>query len=85
MSQNETLTLEDLPDGYKPGETAIGSEPGAGDFNQPPCSLDTVEKKTIEAAVKQSEGNMTQAAKILGIAKSTLYQKMKKYGLKKPH
>jgi sigma-54 dependent transcriptional regulator, acetoin dehydrogenase operon transcriptional activator AcoR len=84
MSQNETLKLDDLPDGYKPGETAIGSEPSVGDFSQPLCSLDTVEKKTIEAAVKQSEGNMTQAAKILGIAKSTLYQKMKKYGLKKP-
>ncbi len=84
MSQNETLTPDDLPDGYKPGETAIGSEPSVGDFSQPLCSLDTVEKKTIEAAVKQSEGNMTQAAKILGIAKSTLYQKMKKYGLKKP-
>jgi sigma-54 dependent transcriptional regulator, acetoin dehydrogenase operon transcriptional activator AcoR len=84
MSQNETLKLDDLPDGYKPGETAIGSEPSVGDFSQPLCSLDTVEKKTIEVAVKQSEGNMTQAAKILGIAKSTLYQKMKKYGLKKP-
>jgi transcriptional regulator of acetoin/glycerol metabolism len=45
--------------------------------------LDYAERKTIEAAVKQSEGHMTQAAKTLGIAKSTLYQKMKKYGIEK--
>jgi len=84
MSQSETLTIDDLPDGYRPGEVSIHSEFATGPASKPQGNLDVVEKNTIEAAVKQSSGNMTQAAKHLGIAKSTLYQKMKKYGIKKP-
>ena len=83
MSQNETLTVDDLPDGYRLDEDT--NQPlNTGDLSQPLCSLDYAERKTIEAAVKQSKGNMTQAARTLGIAKSTLYQKMKKYGIEKP-
>ncbi len=84
MSQNETLTIDDLPEGYRPGEVSIHAEFAEGAASQPQGNLDVVEKATIDAAVKQSSGNMTQAAKHLGIAKSTLYQKMKKYGIKKP-
>jgi transcriptional regulator of acetoin/glycerol metabolism len=83
MSSNETLTLDDLPDGYSPEEKSL-NQFKPGEFGQPLCSLDYAERKTIEAAVSQSAGNMTKAAKILGIAKSTLYQKMKKYGIEKP-
>lgn len=83
MSQNETLTLDDLPDGYSPEEK--NTTPFTpGELSHPLCSLDYAERKAIEAAVSQSAGNMTKAAKILGIAKSTLYQKMKKYGIEKP-
>ena len=83
MSSNETLTVDDLPDGYRLDEENNNQAMAPGDLSQPLCSLDYAERKTIEAAVKQSEGNMTKAAKILGIAKSTLYQKMKKYGIEK--
>ena len=84
MSQNETLNVDDLPDGYRLDDAMNNQPLNTGDLSQPLCSLDYAERKTIEAAVKQSEGNMTQAAKTLGIAKSTLYQKMKKYGIEKP-
>ena len=84
MSQNETLNIDDLPDGYRLDDAMSNQPVNTGDLSQPLCSLDYAERKTIEAAVKQSEGNMTQAAKTLGIAKSTLYQKMKKYGIEKP-
>lgn len=84
MSSNETLTIDDLPDGYRLDEEGSSNQVMApGDLSQPLCSLDYAERKTIEAAVKQYEGNMTKAAKVLGIAKSTLYQKMKKYGIEK--
>jgi len=84
MSQNEILTVDDLPDGYRLDDSATSQPMNPGELSQPLCSLDHAERTTIEAAVKQSNGNMTQAAKILGIAKSTLYQKMKKYGIEKP-
>jgi transcriptional regulator of acetoin/glycerol metabolism len=40
-----------------------------------------IEKSAIEDAVKRSSGNLSKAAGELGIGRTTLYRKMKKYGL----
>ncbi|WP_449354054.1 sigma-54 interaction domain-containing protein [Virgibacillus natechei] len=40
-----------------------------------------IEKKRMEEALQQNNGNKTAAAKILGISRVTLYSKMRKYGL----
>jgi transcriptional regulator of acetoin/glycerol metabolism len=45
------------------------------------CSLETAEAESIRFAIQQSQGNLTQVAAQLGIAKSTLYEKIKKYQL----
>lgn len=44
-------------------------------------SLEEVEKIAILATLKKHKGNKTKAAKDLGIAYSTLYEKMKKFGI----
>jgi len=44
-------------------------------------SLDEVEKNHIKAALERAGGNISDASALVGIARSTLYQKMKKYGL----
>lgn len=44
-------------------------------------NLDAHEKMVIQQALKEVQGNITAAAKALGINRSTLYQKMKKYGI----
>ena len=44
-------------------------------------SLEMAEAESIRDAIQQSRGNLTQVAIQLGIAKSTLYQKIKKYSL----
>jgi transcriptional regulator of acetoin/glycerol metabolism len=41
------------------------------------------EAESIRVAIQQSRGNLTQVAAQLGIAKSTLYQKIRKYALMK--
>jgi two-component system response regulator HydG len=46
-----------------------------------PLNLEENEKRVIATALKQARGNVSAAAKLLGINRSTLYQKMKKYGL----
>jgi len=46
------------------------------------ASLREVEKQVIEATLCHCDGNRTLAAKILGIDRSTLYEKIKKYELK---
>ncbi len=83
MSQNETLTVDDFPDEYKVRNTVSAVNSASNSTVQPLHSLDGAEEQVIKTALEQSAGNMTQAAKILGIAKSTLYQKVKKYGLVK--
>jgi DNA-binding NtrC family response regulator len=45
-------------------------------------TLDEIEKAAIYATLQSVSGNKTEAAKMLGIAYSTLYEKMKKYGMR---
>lgn len=45
-------------------------------------TLEVIEKAAIHATLKSVDGNKTEAAKVLGIAYSTLYEKMKKYGMR---
>ena len=45
-------------------------------------SLNDVERGHIEKVVQECEGNLSRAARILGIDRSTLYSKLKRYGLK---
>jgi DNA-binding NtrC family response regulator len=47
------------------------------------ASLREVERRVIEATVRHSDGNLSRAAKILGINRSTLYLKIKEYRLKR--
>ena len=43
--------------------------------------LDTVEKLMIERAMSQCEGNVTQAAELLGLSRAALYRRFDKHGL----
>lgn len=47
----------------------------------PPLNLEQLEAWAIRQALQQTEGNITQAAKLLGIVRDTLASKMKKYGV----
>ncbi|MBV5318025.1 MAG: sigma 54-interacting transcriptional regulator [Desulfobulbaceae bacterium] len=44
-------------------------------------SLEEMEKNHIKAALDRADGNISDAAGLVGIARSTLYQKMKKYNI----
>jgi two-component system NtrC family response regulator len=44
-------------------------------------SLEAIEKKHIQKVLKIAQGNKTQAARLLGIGQTTLYQKIKDYNL----
>ena len=67
---------------------ASGYSLSADDFILKPSSrkpkdenlnLEEVERDTIEKALLRSDGNMNQAAEILGISRFTLYRKIEKY------
>jgi len=43
--------------------------------------LDKIEKQTLQQALRESKGNKSKAAKLLGISRDTLYRKMKLFGI----
>jgi DNA-binding NtrC family response regulator len=72
VGKGDAILPEDLP-------LRHGSHNGGGE----PDSLAEVEKKHIGEVLDRSEWNITQTAKILGVDRVTVYNKIKKYGLKR--
>jgi DNA-binding NtrC family response regulator len=65
-----------------------GSAPsGAAPHGEPPpsptASLDEVERRHIAAVLAHTGFNVSQSARLLGVDRVTLYNKMRKYGLKR--
>ena len=44
-------------------------------------NLEENEKQLVSRAIEKHRGNLSQAARSLGINRSTLYEKIKRYGL----
>jgi transcriptional regulator with PAS, ATPase and Fis domain len=83
MATGEAVTVSDLPaeitsslDEAQDQASAPASPPAVVD-------LEAVERDAISAAIVACHGNLTLVAKELRISKSTLYVKVKKYGLDK--
>jgi DNA-binding NtrC family response regulator len=56
-----------------------GSADGAGALDQ--MSLEDVERVLIQKALTRAEGNVSEAAKALGLSRSALYRRLKRHGL----
>jgi DNA-binding NtrC family response regulator len=89
----DVLRAQDLP-GFLHGTTADGSrapliegtsiERGnvLADANRSELpSLEEVERRHVAAALSHCRGNLSEAARVLGIGRTTLYRKIEKYGL----
>jgi two-component system response regulator AtoC len=62
-----------------PGRQGPGPVPGSS----PTESLDEVERRHIAAVLAHTGFNVSQSARVLGVDRVTLYNKMRKYGLKR--
>jgi len=74
MSEGETLTADDLI--FSPIETAVQEAAETRDMN-----LGVVEKNTILRVIEKHNGNISKAAKELGITRTALYRRLSKYEL----
>ena len=77
LSDREELGTEDLPKDFLASHMDSLEDDDAN-------PLDLAEKEVITRAIREQGGNLTQVAKQLNIAKSTLYIKLKKYGIERP-
>ena len=73
MTDSDVLTPEDFL--FNQGARK------AGDIEFDSYNLDDVEKAIIQKVLKQSNGNITQAAHDLGLTRTSLYRRMEKHGL----
>jgi len=56
-----------------------------GEWHPPgSVTLREMEQKMIEATLLRTEGNVKESAARLGIDRSTLYEKIKRYGIERP-
>ncbi len=79
MTQGNVITKNDLPFSLKTSEDKLSEEYLNGDSIPFKEIISSVEKDLILKALERTEGNQTQAAKLLDINRRLLYSKMKKY------
>jgi DNA-binding NtrC family response regulator len=74
VAQGSTIQLADLG---LPARGGAPPRPGTM------ASLEEVERRHVAAVLSHTGGNVSQSARILGIDRVTLYNKMKKWGLRR--
>lgn len=66
-----------LQNSYAPPNTALSDADGNGE-----SSLDRVEREMLKSALAESNGNVSRAARILGISRDTLRYRIEKHGMR---
>jgi two-component system response regulator HydG len=91
LSSGPVLQLGDLPtqlqqQGLEARRAAAGDgdEPEGADGAPEVKTLAELEREAILGAIRTLNGDKLQAARLLGIGKTTLYRKLKEYGLADP-
>jgi len=87
LGRGERLGVRDLPSRVtgKTGDGAGRPLPGTpSQSGTSPLHLETMEKNFIHQALRLTDGNVTEAAKLLGISRRTLHRKIKTYQITHP-
>lgn len=64
-----------------PDDLILGNEAGRAGHSVPEGKIEDIEKEAIKRALNKGYRNMERVAEEVGLSKSTLYRKIKKYGL----
>ncbi len=71
LSESSGITPEEFPGGKPPGQPSLKSE----------TSLSAIQNEILLDVLQKNRGNISKTAKELGVARSTIYNKIKKHGL----
>jgi two-component system response regulator HydG len=80
----ETALAMSPVDVLRPADLRLGSEEGGPDGRPESLNLEELEARTIREAVRRSGGVLVKAARMLGIHRETLINKMRRYGIDRP-
>ncbi len=80
LTSGPTLHLSDLPTSIQNWRVQAASILPAGNPSQTIMPIADLEKHAILKAIEQLHGDKLEAARLLGIGKTTLYRKLKEYG-----
>lgn len=79
VSDGDVIGATDLPDAVRGG----GVQFALPDHTvKAATTLDDIERQTIASTLEQFGGNQTETARKLGISRSTLWRKMREYGIR---
>jgi two-component system C4-dicarboxylate transport response regulator DctD len=78
ITSREGVTGSFSPDMHALGERLVSLPAGVGRLRD---EMEKVEKAVIEAALRESQGEINATYRSLGISRRALYERMKKYGL----
>jgi DNA-binding NtrC family response regulator len=79
MCDGKVIRAQDLPDHVRAGLQPPRALPNYSADSIP--SLNEMEDQLIRTALERFDGNQTEVARKLGISRSTLWRKMKEYGI----
>lgn len=79
MADGASITADDLPEQVRNGLRPRLALPNYSAATIP--TINEMEAQLIRSALERLEGNQTEAAKRLGVSRSTLWRKMKEYGI----
>lgn len=81
MADGDTIRAQDLPENVRTGARPTLALPNYVAESIP--TINEMEVQLIRSALDRLDGNQTEAAKKLGVSRSTLWRKMKEYGIEK--
>lgn len=80
LTRNDRITVEDLPPQMREGAEEAPARP-SDEIVPLKSHLEDPERRYIETALRRFAGNRQETAKALDINRTTLFNKMRKYGL----
>ncbi|VVE17830.1 Fis family transcriptional regulator [Pandoraea horticolens] len=75
LSESGVVTLDDLPD------ELLDVERVAAEASQTEAPLEAAERQALRATLDACQGQVSAAARKLGVSRNTLYRKLKRFGL----
>ncbi|ODP31375.1 sigma-54-dependent Fis family transcriptional regulator [Pandoraea sp. ISTKB] len=83
LSENGIVTLDDLPDELREAQALIDVRMSVDASSDEPLEapLEAAERQALRAALDACQGQVSAAARRLGVSRNTLYRKLRRFGL----